>query len=46
MFKLFDKLKIKDSRIPEFCSQAAESMPYDMLQICVKKYLHTIKKTC
>ncbi|XP_025424709.1 microprocessor complex subunit DGCR8-like [Sipha flava] len=34
---LFDKLKIKDSRIPEFCAQAAESMPYDMLQICVKR---------
>ncbi|XP_025191385.1 microprocessor complex subunit DGCR8-like isoform X1 [Melanaphis sacchari] len=34
---LFDKLNIKDSRIPEFCAQAAESMPYDMLQICVKR---------
>jgi len=34
---IFDKLKIKDSRIPEFCAQAAESMPYDMLQICVKR---------
>ncbi|XP_060876834.1 microprocessor complex subunit DGCR8-like [Metopolophium dirhodum] len=34
---LFDKLNIKDSRIPEFCAQAAESMPYDMLQICLKR---------
>ncbi|VVC41028.1 WW domain,Double-stranded RNA-binding domain [Cinara cedri] len=34
---VFDKLKIKDPRIPSFCCQAAESMPYDMLQICVKR---------
>lgn len=39
LFKIFDKLSIKDARIPEFCTQAAESMPYDMLQICVKRYL-------
>lgn len=40
VFQLFDKLNIKDSRIPEFCTKAAESMPYDMLQTCVKRYLY------
>ncbi|VVC25675.1 WW domain,Double-stranded RNA-binding domain [Cinara cedri] len=35
--KVFDQLKIKDPRIPEFCAQAAESMPYDMLLVCVKR---------
>ncbi|XP_050422563.1 microprocessor complex subunit DGCR8-like [Adelges cooleyi] len=34
---LFDDLNIKDSRISEFCAQAAETMPYDMLQMCVKR---------
>ncbi|XP_050524933.1 microprocessor complex subunit DGCR8-like [Daktulosphaira vitifoliae] len=34
---LFDELNIKDSRISEFCAQAAETMPYDMLNICVKR---------
>lgn len=38
MFQIFDKLTVKDTRIPQICAQSTESTPYEMLKLCVKKY--------
>ncbi|XP_026819394.1 microprocessor complex subunit DGCR8-like [Rhopalosiphum maidis] len=36
-YKIFDKIKVTDSRIPQICAQSTESTPYEMLKLCVKK---------
>ncbi|KAE9533513.1 hypothetical protein AGLY_009151 [Aphis glycines] len=36
-YKIFDILKITDSRILDICVQSTESTPYEMLKLCIKK---------
>ncbi|XP_060859857.1 microprocessor complex subunit DGCR8-like [Metopolophium dirhodum] len=36
-YKIFDKLTVKDTIIPQICAQSTESTPYEMLKLCVKR---------
>ncbi|XP_025191992.1 microprocessor complex subunit DGCR8-like [Melanaphis sacchari] len=36
-YKIFDQLKVTDSKIPQICAQSIESTPYEMLKLCIKR---------
>ncbi|KAL4136033.1 hypothetical protein QTP88_007605 [Uroleucon formosanum] len=36
-YKIFDKLSVKDTIIPQICAESTESTPYEMLKLCIKR---------
>lgn len=38
MLQIFDKLSIKDNRIPALCAQSIEFTPFELLNVCLQRY--------